>query len=808
MKKNLLLTGTVLAGLVFPQLATAQDGGATASPDTVAAPGGLNTITVTAQRREETLQDAPVAMTALAGDTLAQAGITDAAELSSLVPALEVQPGSGGKANFYLRGVGGLGGNSLADAAVAFNFNDVYISRSQGAGGFFFDLDRVEVLKGPQGTLYGRNATGGAINIIPARPRLGETSGHASLGYGNYNAIEAEGAINLPLGDVAALRAAAAYRKHDGYLSDGTNDQDELSARLSLRLEPSDGVDLTVVSDYFSAGGLGTGATIISNNGGTFALNDQIGLGDPLAQAVYRSNYIFVAGNPLTGLPAGTQSQDIDNWGISATLNVETPVGLITFIPAYRSNDSEVVSFSPGFMIEEEAENKQFSAELRLASDDNNALSYILGAYYFNDDGDVPRFTTNAQYNASWQEYSYGVESLAAFGRLNFNVTDDLTLTLGGRYTTEDRTFEGTFEGVSRFCLIPPFTFSVCPGAPIVPFGAPSVPNAFIDLSESGVGPFPLAGGTAAYVNGFDPPRFQIQLYTPITNNSEATFDKFTWRVGADWDVTPDNMVYASFETGFKSGGFFFSPASNTYQPETIGAFTLGSKNSFMNNTLRLNVEAFRWRYSDQQISHLGSAFDPIANQAVTIFPTENVGRATFQGVEIEGEALVTETTLLGVTLQYLDAKYDQFVFNVPANAPPQTACPTTPSPSTFSIALDCSGFRPPNAPEWTIQLDAEQTIPLGGSGEIVLDTSATFQSKTLTGLEFLPVQTQDDFWIVDASATYNAPGDGYFVTAYIRNAFNQAVFTNAFGPPFTSGLFVATMRPPRTFGIRAGINF
>ena len=806
--KKILLAGSILGGLFTPQIAFAQTAPNAASAEAQAAEsGGLNTITVTAQRREESLQDAPIAITAIAGADLASAGISTAADLSGLVPALEIQPAASGKANFYLRGVGGLTGNSLSDPAVAFNFNDVYISRPQGTGGHFFDLDRVEVLKGPQGTLYGRNATGGAINVIPARPQVGEVSGYATAAYGNYDHVQAEGALNLPLGDRAALRAAASYVKHDGYMSDGTSDQDDLSTRLSLRLEPSDIVNITIVGDYFRGRGLGTGSTIISNTGGRFTLDDRVGLGDPRAQAVYASTYVFPAGNTLRGLPTNTQFVHNDNFGISATINVETSLGQLTFIPAYRNNDGSSVTFSPGFYIAEQSSNDQFSAELRLASDDTERLSYILGAYYFDDAGDTPVFNTNSQYNASFQSFDYSSQSYAGFARLNYNVTEDLTLTLGGRYTSEERAFSGVNQTVNRFCLIPPFTFSQCPGAPNFAFGLTSIPSAFINLSGNGVLPFPLAGGTAAFVEGFDPDRFQVQLYTRIANDSSATFDKFTWRVGADYDLTPDNMLYASFETGFKSGGFFFSPTTNIYQPETIDAFTLGSKNSFMGNTVRLNLEAFYWTYQDQQVSHLGSALPPGSTQPVTIFPTENVGRAVFKGIEIEAEAMATDTTRLGATVQYLDAEYKSFVYNVPSNSPPQTGCRTA-STGAATIGLDCSGFRPPNAPEWVVRLSGEQTFPLGNGADIVLDTSATFQSETLAGLEFLPVELQADYWLVDANLTYRAPSDRFFISAYVRNMFNETVFTNAFPPPLTSGLFVAPLRAPRTYGVRAGFNF
>ncbi|OYW86624.1 MAG: hypothetical protein B7Z20_07065, partial [Sphingobium sp. 32-64-5] len=160
---------------------------------------------------------------------------------------------------------------------------------------------------------------------------------------------------------------------------------------------------------------------------------------------------------------------------------------------------------------------------------------------------------------------------MAAFTRLNFNVTDELTFTLGGRYTTEHKTFGGEFETISRLCLTNPIfaptAFGACPGAPIVPFGSPSAPLV-------------IGGGPTGPV-AFYPTTTSFQTYSQFANTSRDSFEKFTWRAGVDWQFTPDNLIYASFETGFKSGGFFFTNDNNNYKPETIDAYTIGSKNRF-----------------------------------------------------------------------------------------------------------------------------------------------------------------------------------------------------------------------------------
>jgi iron complex outermembrane receptor protein len=756
---------------------------------------GLADIVVTAQRRAEPLQKAPIAVSAVSGAALRDLGVTTADDLSKVVPALDIAPSAGQKNLFYLRGVGNFAANSLSSSAVAVNYNDVFISRSQGSAGIFFDLDRVEVLKGPQGTLYGVNATGGAVNVIPAKPRLGETSGFVSGEYGNYDAVRLEGALNLPLGDQAALRVSSLYAKHDGYLSDGLSDQDDFSVRASLRVEPADNFDLTLVADYFRGRGRGTGGTIISDVGGAFTIDDRVGVSDPRAQAIYRQTYVFIGGTTLAGLPNDLPFVNTDNWGVTATFNLRTSLGNLTAITAHRENSTQSNFIQPGFLLYEDSANQQNSLEVRLASDADRMVSYIVGGYLLRDEGQIPEYRANAQFNASFQKYNYTTTNYAGFGRINVRVAPDVTLSGGLRYTYERPTFSGKLESINRLCFanvpVGGNPFGVCPGGATVPFGITNIPTVIGGGVTGPVAFFPATNST------------QIQTYTSITNDSRTHFTKLTWRAGADWKVTPNNLLYASFETGFKSGGFFFSNDANSFRPETIKAWTIGSKNSFLNNRIRLNAEAFYWIYEDQQVSHIS-----LDSTGTVIFGTENVGRATFKGVELEAQVRATRTTLLGANIQYLDANYDAFTYNVPASSPPQTGCRTTPSAATATIGLNCSGFRPPNAPEWVIRLNASQTIPLGNAGELVLDASGTYRSETLTGLEFLQVEVQPSYWIADAGVTYNAPDDRFFIGAFIRNAFDEAVITNAFPPPLTSGLFVSAMRPPRTYGVRAGLKF
>jgi len=224
--RKLFLASTAAIALM-PSVAFAQN---SKSASTEVATG-LNDIIVTAQRREESAQKAAVAINVVGGGDVTDAGVTQLAALGSLVPALTIQQ-IGGSTSTFIRGVGNFAVDFTNDPAVAFNYDGVYVGRITSTNGTFYDLARIEVLKGPQGTLYGRNATAGVINIIPTQPKLGELSGYGTVSYGNYNALDAEAAVNIPLGDKSAIRVSGTITNRDGYLSNGISDDKTQALRV------------------------------------------------------------------------------------------------------------------------------------------------------------------------------------------------------------------------------------------------------------------------------------------------------------------------------------------------------------------------------------------------------------------------------------------------------------------------------------------------------------------------------------------------------------------------------------------------
>ena len=629
-----------------------------AGPAWSQAPPRLEEVEVTAQRRQESVQRATVAVSVLTPDELRNAGVTKPQELTELLTSLQVAASAAPISVYYLRGVGNFTGNTLTDSAVAFNVDGVFIGRPHSTSGFFYDLERIEVLKGPQGTLYGRNATGGAINVLPRRPELGARGGEASGEFGNEDSLRLDGVLNVPLGERAAMRVAGYHVEHDGYMNDGLDDQDDTAGRVSLLLAPNDELSIRIVADYFDQGALGTGSTPIALDP-----DNRYGISAAEGGAYYETQRHAIGHRNFNAMPL---TQQLDNyfWGVNATLDWSTDAGTFTVLPAYRESHVDTEGAAIGTNVITVEDDEQKSLEARFASDLDGQLNYIVGAYYFDEKNHVPRFVPNTQYTMSVQDYDTGVESAAAFGELTYPLTESLRATVGTRYTHEDKFFRGTFQTSLRLCVAP-----ACPDLERIP------------VTQVTPLPFETDPSDGAITGG----RF-------IASDETETFEKWTWRAALDWDVTDDNFLFASFQTGFKSGGFFFSNDSQVFQPEELEAFTVGSRNRLWNDRLQLDVEAFHWRYEDQQVSAITQD-----SQNVTNLATQNVGNATMNGVEVETEWLVSDATRLSLDVQFLDATYDDFQYVTPPPpiaGPPLTGCGVTSGPEGFLV--DCSGKRAP----------------------------------------------------------------------------------------------------------------
>ncbi len=754
-------------------------GGATT---TFAAPT-LNAVLITAQRQTEDLQRAPLAMSVVSSETIRDANVTRTQDLTYLAPGLQIGSLIGSTAVLYMRGVGNFAGNSLQDPTVTVNFDGVYIARQTATNGLLYDLDRVEVLKGPQGTLYGRNATGGAINIVPQRPRLRVREGVLNVGVGAFNSQQLDGAFNVPLGKRAALRLAAQRVRHDGYMNDGTDDQNDWAGRIAGRFEVNDRLAVRAVADYFQQGGRGNSSTPLA-----LGVENRIGVTSPEGGAYYLTQRHSLAGRSFAPTPAN-QYVDNQHSGVHTTVDWRNALGALTVTAAARRSVLDQRGSPSGNIVTQQEHSTQKSVEARLSAAPMQRLDLLVGTFLFDESiavrGDA-LFRVYNQYNVSLQKPESGVTSAAAFGRLTLHVSDRLRATVGARYTHERKTFGGSFQTFNRICVPPPT--GQCPNAQPFPVDLSSAPLTFPTDSLSATPVFNPADGTRTV--GFR-----------ILSNTAATFDRTTWRAALEYDLAPQTFVYSSYETGFKSGGFFFSNDDNVYQPETVGALTVGFKSRRFENRLQANLELFDWRYRDQQVSKIS-----VDSRNVTNLRTENIGQATIRGAEAGLEIVPFFETPITATVQYLKATYDSYRYQTPlSSGPPVSGCAV--SSKTTGFLVDCTGRQSPYAPEWTIALGASREFALPSNTTLTARTRARYQSRTLLGLDFLPQQQQAGYWIADASLTYATARERLFVTLFGQNLTDETVLSNSFVVPFST-FAIGVLRPPRTLGVRLGTHF
>ncbi len=801
--RQAFLLGTALVGILSSGAVKAQDSSATRSMEAETsrtdAPTGLNEIVVTAQRKAESAQRAGIAIDVVGGDDFINSGLTQASGLGQLVPALNVQQNGGANAVFFLRGVGNFTVNGYSDPAIAFNYDGVYIGRPTSATGVFYDLERVEVLKGPQGTLYGRNATGGAINVLPAKPKPGEFSGFADISYGNYDALTAQGAINVPVGENGAMRIAGSLTRHDAYLSDGTSNDRTGALRLQYLAELTPDLTVRVGGDYSHTGGKGVGASYQGryaydrgSGGYVFVpsgLGKSTGLLDPASQAYRQTLFLGLSGRTADPLYPDLY-QDNSYYGVNAELNWRTGAGTLTVVPAWRYSDLDNAFGNPGFVGYIQEKDEQFSLEARFAADRIGIFDAILGAYYFDESVDG-NYTFAQQALNAYQEFTSDTRSYAVFGRLTANLSDRLRLIGGLRWTRDEKDFDGTADVFLVRCTRTVNFVPSCPTATLLP-----VTDSFTQLQAPFIVPQP-GGVTPIGTSGALLIRAQTVVDQPLDTS------KLTWRAGAEFDVGPSSLLYASVETGYRSGGFSMSVGYETFQPEYITAYTLGMKNRFFDNRLQLNAEAFYWKYRDQQINHTG--VDLAGNQGQF---TENAGRSTIKGAEVELQFLATRNTLLSAQVQYLDAQYKDFVYREPIGAtPPLTSCPfavSATSPGQYEI--DCSGRPAYQSPKWTINLGAQQTVDIGNY-KLVLAADTQYKTSRYVAFQYMPEQQVGDTWTSNANITFAPQNDRWSIGAFVRNIENNRIVTAGLTYNAASASTIITS-PPRTYGVRAGVKF
>ncbi|HEU4627020.1 MAG TPA: TonB-dependent receptor [Steroidobacteraceae bacterium] len=572
---------------------------------------GLQEITVTARKVTENLQDANVSITAVSGDSLANDGIKDLLDLESQLPGVRFS--ESGLSSILIRGVGTVNNQPGVDSAVLYSQDGTYMSHLQALPPMMFDIERIEVVRGPQGTLYGRNSNGGSLNIITNRPVLNEMRASAAATFGNYDAIDTNVMLNVPLGEKVAVRAAVATDKSDPYFDDGSEGTDNWAARLRMLVAPSDNFDVLATLEYSKIDDTGVGISYCPPRS------------DKPACAGYPWRPYAGFGAPGTfGTPEGQRGENPnyltrDNYSAYVELNYRTSWATLTSLTNYHKYDMSnryVWDYATDYRPIHK--DKFYTQEIRLASQSDAKFSWVTGLFYAREKlNTLEYFDYNQRPGVRLRIPNGTVESEAIFGDVTIPVTSALSVVAGARYTYERK-------------------------------DTPGLSTAY---DSTGTIPTTVATGD-----------------TPLTEKRP------TWKGGITYKWAPDSMLYATVSNGFKSGGVNQVPAGiglvEVYGPEKILAYQLGSKNRFLENRLQVNGEAFYYEYDNYQA--ITTARDPRGFFPGSFFTTINVQNAIFYGAEFESSARVFTGGQLDLALTLLHAEFE-LGSNRPGNAPKYT---------------------------------------------------------------------------------------------------------------------------------------
>lgn len=645
--------------------------------------GQLEEIIVTAQKRSEDVQSVPIAVSVLTADELRKQHIFDAAQLQYSVPSLQQQSTNNqvGATNFFIRGVGTAIYGPAVESTVATVIDDVVMARPALGVVQFFDLERVEVLRGPQGMLFGKNASAGLVNIVTALPRTDRFESLAHLSYGNTNSGSsgheaiAQGAVNLPLSNNSAARLSAFVTEQGGFAKNVQRNEDlglfEYGARAKYLWQPTDDLEIYLAADYArESGPAGSVLMRRSDAPGGFIAGQNAAAG-----IVASPNNVKIASNAPT-------DNRFELWGGQAKVVYAFGNGYsLTDIVAYRTyqdhsaldTDTLPIRFFDGN--DQGRDQKQFSNELRLTSPTGGPVEYQVGLYYLDvrDQGylrqsaDLEPFFPPppagfiANFGAAGGS-SVQNESYAAFGQAKVALTGSLRVILGGRYTHDEVEGGATSDG-SGYVI-------------------PSQPSGSL--------------------------------------RGALDKDNFSFRVGAEFDVTPDVLTYVTYARGYKAPTFGGGTGTEPIRAEIPTNVEVGLKSTLLDRRLVLNLAAYQVRFEDFQ----AQAFDP----QLLRFTTTNAGEVRTKGVELDFRALPIDSLTLSGGLSYNDAVYESFAgvacyYGQPAGASGRNVC--LPNGTT-----DVTGNRLAFAPEWSGSLAAEYVRSVGAGLDGFITTTYYYRSN------------------------------------------------------------------------------
>ncbi|MBX8843558.1 TonB-dependent receptor [Sphingomonas melonis] len=936
-------------------------------PNAASADTGIQDIVVTAQRQSQRLQDVPIAVSAFSADNIEKQQIVNPIALQQSLPSITFTKTGYTTSSFTIRGIGDLCVGVTCDQATAIHVNDMPLATTRLFESEFFDLERVEVLRGPQGTLFGRNATSGVVNFITAKPDLSGVHAAGEFEYGNYDSKRAKAMFNLPITDTLGIRVAGTYLKRDGYTfntydNSRIDDRDLYAIRGTLSWEPSSDTRIDLMGYYFrekdnrsriqkqlchrdptgvlgclpdtksyeTTNGLSTLAAVLTsteffnvNNPalGRFALQSLYGA-DPYAGVVnpadvrtvrldYRPTYfadeeqymvkIFHDFGPVNlNITGGYTRNSVDST-VDYNLAVEAPLannaGLAnlnalgragspfaflngvrqTLIPngpaggvCQSAADPNNVGVYGGNAIgcfpqsldfdRSRIQNRQFSAEAHIDSKFDGVFNFLLGGIY------LDSLSKNNDYfvNAFGLDYASGIlgaassaaipgvggnaflstpfyrndsprfrlKSYGIFGETYFEFSKRAKLTLGLRYNHDD-----------KFVQARNLTLNV-----LTPYGAQGIQNGF----------------NYAQVD-FDPTTPGIQDYA----RRNVSFGRLTGRAVFDYKIDDNKLLYASYSRGYKSGGINPPVAATfsvptTFTPEQVDAFEIGSKNTFLNGALRLNVTGFYYKYKGLQLSRIVARTAVNDNVDANIYGLEAEAivapiprfvvnmNASYLHTEITGnKALInprlpsggrTDTVIIkditnasncvvipnaggaavsngfvtavnrAVGLQgptAISGTGTTGAFGICSVLQAQAAATQTPVTVTDGVPVGLNGNKLPQAPMYKWSVGAQYTMDFGSGWSLVPRADLNYTGNFSASVFNMNVDRVPGYEVVNAQVQLNAPDDRFYLRAFVQNLTNNNAITGQAVADQSSGLYTNIFTiEPRRYGAAVGFKF
>lgn len=728
-----LLVSTATMAWAMP--AAAQSGSPTGGNDITGADEDSDLIIVTARRREERLLDVPVAVTSISGAELAERGALDITDIAATVPnvTLEASRATNSTLSAFIRGIGQQDPVSGFEQGVGIYLDDVYLNRPQAAVLDIYDVERIEVLRGPQGTLYGRNTIGGAVKYVTKQLPL-DTSLKVRGTYGTYDQAEGVVTASTPLGDLVRIGGSVARLSRGGFGDNLTTglanyNKDIWAGRMSMEMgghgEP---VFIRISGDY---------TRDKSDPRGGHRLIPGLSSGAPVLDDVFDTRGAL--NDPI---------QDVEAYGLSMKAEIDLgPNLMVRSISAWRKDNSEgPIDFDalptvdldvPGRYL-----NEQLSQEFQLLYE-SDRFNGLFGFYYLDATADTffdtRLYTTLATVLPQLTGHTSAAidtETFAVFGDLTFDLTDQFSVSVGGRYTWDKR-------------------------------------SANIQKQNY------ILGGS----DDFDNPGILFSTDTNFVGSED--FNKFTPRASISYMPTPDHNIYASYSKGFKGGGFDPRGAGAnapdldndgirsdeeitdylSFLPETVDSYELGYKGSLADGKVNIAIAGFYADYKDVQIP--GSVACNINGVATFCGVVSNAGKATFKGLEFEGSARLGGGFTLSGSAGYIDADYKEYITNITVGGVP------TPT--------DVSDYREvQNTPKFNGSLTASYSTDLG-NGDLLMSSSVSYRSKTYQFEIPNPYLDQGGYALLDANLVYTAPGGKWSVGIHGRNLLDKEYKTSGY---------------------------